>query len=201
MIEEYKGSPKEASLPAGVGYEYFAVLSTTVPREAISSAEIEFKISKAWVDSENVLENTICMLRWDNEQWNTLETHFLSEDNDYLYFKAISPELSLFAAIAQPKPAPALPVAPPPIPWVLIALAVIAVSGIVGAYAYLRITRRQRMLRRLERAVLRPPRRRIGRPVKPVVPRAEPSEIEALKRLKRIAKAKQKQLKKKRSRK
>jgi PGF-pre-PGF domain-containing protein len=206
MIEEYAEAPEGVSLPAGIVYRYFGLVSGTLEPRIIENVRIEFRIDKRWSENENLLENTVRLLYWTGSEWFALETRFVAEDNDFLYFVAASPRLALFAAVGERRTAPLPGELPPEAPvvllppvWTLALLTIAAAAGAIGVHVYLSVTRRQRMLRKLERAVLRPPRRRLGRPVRPVVPPARPLEVEMIKRLRRIAKEKRRRARSKSS--
>jgi len=63
----------------------------------IASPTINFFVEKSWVTENNIDESTIRLNRYNNGQWNRLDTEKMGEDEDNLYFDAQTPEFSSFA--------------------------------------------------------------------------------------------------------
>ena len=140
-IEEFTGRPEHVAVPSGVTYTYFGIVTTNVAADNISSAKVEFRVLRSWLEQNDVNEDTIKLLRWSGSEWQELLTSFLSSDPDYLYFDASMEGLSLFAATGQGRavpPPPVVPTSPMPVFYALMAL-----FGAMGgvAYAYVRWSR------------------------------------------------------------
>jgi PGF-pre-PGF domain-containing protein len=142
----------------GTAYSYFDI-STNLEAENINAATINFRVSKSWALINGV--DSIRMYRYANG-WQELKTLKITEDDEYIYFAAETPGLSLFvisseekgveiAPPATPTPTliPATP-APTPIPpaepllgtrmiAILVAIAALAIVSV----AYLMLRRRR----------------------------------------------------------
>ena len=206
------GVVMHAAKPVGVTaitlpvYSYFD-LSTTVGTAYIRGATIKFKVSKSWVAQMNIDEHTIRLLRY-NGGWQRLSTGMIRSDSTYIYYEATTSGFLLFAIVGEPMVAPtptspAAPIVPTPTQsplffYTMLSMAV-GVAGLVMAYRLLaRPSRYYVMLKRLERAVIRPGVRRIGMPLpKPparLLRRVSRAELAVLRRLERIAHGKRKEL-------
>jgi PGF-pre-PGF domain-containing protein len=190
-IEEFAGRPEYATIPPGIAYMYFGVVTTDLLPADIENTKIEFKIPRSWIEEKNVNWRTIRLLRWTGDGWENLETKFVRADADYRYFEAFAEGLSLFAAVGQVTPPRPLPIILPPILLLLLVSFILnLVFGTVLVYPRFVTWKRQRMLRRLKRVVIRPKPRRIGKPVAERPPearrRVRRARLRTLKRLKRI---------------
>lgn len=60
---------------------------------------IEFKIDKKWIEENDIVESSIQMLRYNNNNWNELSTTKIDEDDTHIYFRSKTPGFSPFAII------------------------------------------------------------------------------------------------------
>ncbi|TES83424.1 MAG: PGF-pre-PGF domain-containing protein, partial [Hadesarchaea archaeon] len=199
-----------ATKPAGVTaialpvYSYLDI-TTNVGAAEVREATIGFKVSRSWITQNSIDERTIRLLRYGGE-WQALSTSLVGTDSTHVYFEATTPGFSLFAVTGErravppvvtpptaPTPPPAPLPAPPAVPLEFFAMLsmVGALAGFSIAYSLARPSKYYLMLKRLERAMLRPRRRRVGEPaVRPPVrvrKRVSRAELAALRRLERIA--------------
>jgi PGF-pre-PGF domain-containing protein len=77
-------------------YGYIKVNHADLDSSLIQSAKIQFRVSKSWINKNNINVNQIVLSRFTSS-WNNLETKIISNDSEYYYFKATSPGLSYFA--------------------------------------------------------------------------------------------------------
>lgn len=63
----------------------------------IESAAVCFKVEKSWIQDKEIDKSSIILNRYSNKTWNQLPTSLSSEDADYIYFTAETPEFSPFA--------------------------------------------------------------------------------------------------------
>ncbi len=87
-------------------YEYFFV-NVTGMEYAPEYVVMDFSVGKSWIDDENVDTGTIALSFYDEEAvaWERLSTVELSEDADYVHFRAESPSLAgLFTVTGEPVP-------------------------------------------------------------------------------------------------
>ncbi|WP_321431013.1 PGF-pre-PGF domain-containing protein [uncultured Methanolobus sp.] len=91
-------------VPASSGHSY-QIMSIDVGSEGtISSASadnimIHFKVSKQWIEENDIDLSTIRMTRYHGDQWNDLPTSQESEDGEYYYFYAETPGFSVFNVV------------------------------------------------------------------------------------------------------
>lgn len=69
----------------------------------IASPTIYFFVEKSWVTENNIDEYTIRLNRYNDGQWNRLDTEKMGEDEYNLYFDAQTPEFSSFAITGKAK--------------------------------------------------------------------------------------------------
>lgn len=63
----------------------------------IKEATIKFKVETSWIDSNNVKNTDIVLMRYDGTKWSPLETLVKSTDNKYTYFEGKTNAFSPFA--------------------------------------------------------------------------------------------------------
>jgi PGF-pre-PGF domain-containing protein len=85
----------------GKVYNYIKITKTNIGDADIDKAMIKFKVKKSWVKDNSIDSNTIALSRYADGKWNKLPTTKLPEDNDYYYYEAESPGLSVFAIIGE----------------------------------------------------------------------------------------------------
>ena len=97
---EESSKPTEAPDAIGIEgevYKYIEVTKTNMEDADINKVRIKFKVEKSWVNNNNIDPDTIALNRYADGQWNKLPTTKLSEDDNYYYYEAESPGLSVFA--------------------------------------------------------------------------------------------------------
>jgi len=62
------------------------------------SMKFEFKVARTWINENNIDKETVILKRYHDE-WQTLTTKLLSEDDTYIYYEAETPGLSTFAVV------------------------------------------------------------------------------------------------------
>ena len=201
---------KPAGIPAPSARACFYLdITTTADLRSIAEITIDFRVPRLWVIQNDIDDRTIRLLRLDGV-WQELPTSIIGSDPIYLYYRAIAPSLSIFAAVGEPK-APAPPQVTPPyvtpspgqvpqpeIPIIFYPMIGMAVVLSIFAVAHsLLKPPRFYVLKKLEREVKKPGVRQVGRPLpKPEEVYIGPPEEETLDRLKRIARKMQKKTKK-----
>ncbi len=97
-IEKLAGKPASITKTiTGQVYKYLELDKTNLEDENVDTVEIEFRVEKSWLTQNNVQENNIVLMRYNNNKWNELPTHKKSSDTKYIYYTASSPGLSYFA--------------------------------------------------------------------------------------------------------
>src|SRR3989338_2572012 len=97
--------PAEVSVDApGNLYDYMEItVSAEEGTFALEeSAKINFQVEEQWIDDNNLDANTIALYRWDTEisNWQRLPTTRLNEDDNFVYFQALTEGFSFFAVSA-----------------------------------------------------------------------------------------------------
>lgn len=102
-VEVLKERSKYASTdPEGEVYQYVNIwvgISGTDISENMENAEIRFRVSKAWINDNNIDVASIVLQHYNDGEWDSLTTEQLDEDEDeeYFYFTATTPSFSPFA--------------------------------------------------------------------------------------------------------
>jgi methanogen extracellular protein (TIGR04279 family)/PGF-pre-PGF domain-containing protein len=104
IVEELKGKSSLVSTePGGEIYKYFNIQigdGEFSDSEDLKNAVIGFKVSKEWINESNINADTIALQHFSKNQWNTLKTEKVGEDEEYIYFEAETPGFSPFAITA-----------------------------------------------------------------------------------------------------
>ena len=90
----------------GKVYQYFEIRKKNFTNKDIDKILFRFRIKKSWLERHNVPDNTIRLVRYNNENWVGLNTVMIKEDNRYIYYEAAAAGCSFFAITGKPKPRP-----------------------------------------------------------------------------------------------
>lgn len=85
-------------------YTYLEVDKTNIQDEDISSVRIRFKVEKSWLSENNIDASTVTLKRYENGAWSSLPTIKATENDDFVFYEAVSPGLSVFAVSAKQLP-------------------------------------------------------------------------------------------------
>ncbi|MFB0500638.1 MAG: PGF-pre-PGF domain-containing protein [Candidatus Hadarchaeaceae archaeon] len=82
----------------GATYKYLNIVAENITDAQIGSVVIRFKVEKSWIILNDIDIATITLNHYDplTGEWTSLPTTYLSEDDTYVYFSAVSPGLSIF---------------------------------------------------------------------------------------------------------
>ncbi|KKG09972.1 NosD domain-containing protein [Methanosarcina sp. 2.H.A.1B.4] len=97
---EVLGDGSSGEKPEGEVYQLMNILVGNERFESgsnINGANINFRVSKSWVEENNIDVSTITINRFQDEKWNALVTEMTYEDKEYYYFKAETPGFSRYA--------------------------------------------------------------------------------------------------------
>jgi PGF-pre-PGF domain-containing protein len=111
-----KRTDKPVEIPdcPGSVYGYYDI-STNLESANLDSVTINFRVSKVWTVFNDLSVESVKLYRYTTS-WEELKTSKFTEDNDYIYFSAESPDLSLFAIAGKKKAAEIEPPTRPTIP-------------------------------------------------------------------------------------
>jgi PGF-pre-PGF domain-containing protein len=122
VVEELIARPPGVPSPLHLLYKLINVTIDVEPR-AIASVAIDFRVEQSWIKENEVDKAKVALLRFHRGAWEALPTSLLKEDENFAYYRALSPGLSLFAIIGEkavPVPPPPPPPPPPPKPAELV---------------------------------------------------------------------------------
>ncbi|WP_319506888.1 PGF-pre-PGF domain-containing protein [uncultured Methanolobus sp.] len=71
--------------------------------DSITDCTIGFKVSKEWLDENEVDEDSVRLLHYSGGEWEELDTELVDEDDEYLHFEARTPGFSPFAIVGDSK--------------------------------------------------------------------------------------------------
>ena len=139
-------------------YQYLQLTKKNVQDTQADKITIAFKVTKAWLDSNNLKSADVSLYRYKDDEWNELTTRVVSSDSTNVNYEAFTPGFSYFAIGAKAAPAEAVPeeapeeVAPEeaptpvekpkpieapkkaPVGWII--LAAVLVIGVIGYFVY-----------------------------------------------------------------
>ena len=103
IIEMLKGKSALTPIePEGQVYKYIDIWIGSggfANPDNIGNAVVGFRVSKAWITENGIIVDSITLQHFD-ENWNSLQTAKVSEDDEYIYFEAETPGFSPFAITA-----------------------------------------------------------------------------------------------------
>ncbi len=97
---EILGNGSSVEVPEG---EVYRLMNIQVGNERferednINGASINFRVSRSWIEENNIDVSTISMNRFHAEEWNALPTEMTGEDEEFYYFSAETPGFSHYA--------------------------------------------------------------------------------------------------------
>jgi len=109
---EVSGSekPKETDLKIAVGsdkkrknvYQACAIDLAGLNNSQIVNVSFGFKVEKEWLDEKGGVGQTrLYRKSGEGNQWESLETKFIDEDEDYYYFESVSSGFSIFVVVIE----------------------------------------------------------------------------------------------------
>lgn len=98
-VEKLSEKPSDVSDVSGIAFEYFEIDHENLPDENVEKATLKFEVEKTWVTQNSIDASTIALHRFNDGQWQKLETTLSSSDDDSYNFEAESPGFSTFAIV------------------------------------------------------------------------------------------------------
>ena len=83
---------------------------------SITNTNIIFAVTREWITTYNIQEDSITLYRYNNDSWELLPTSMLNTNEQYLYYQSSTPGFSPFAISGEPVPSPASTVVQTPLP-------------------------------------------------------------------------------------
>lgn len=85
-------------------YKYIEIKkSDSLANSDIERAVINFIVEKIWLEENTIHKNSVYLGRFNNGQWEKLETAITGENDDYVYYEAITPGFSFFTIVGEPE--------------------------------------------------------------------------------------------------
>ncbi|WP_235283963.1 TIGR04279 domain-containing protein, partial [Methanosarcina sp. 2.H.T.1A.8] len=104
IIEELKGRSSNAPVePEGEVYKHLNIRvgdGGFANSNNIENAIVGFRVSKKWITENHINMDAITLQHFNGDQWDSLKTDKVDEDDEYLYFEAETPGFSPFAITA-----------------------------------------------------------------------------------------------------
>ena len=101
-VQVLSSAPEGVPVSSGNSYQMMSIdvgSEGTISSDSADNVMIHFKVSKQWIEENNIDVSTIRMNRYHGEQWNDLPTYQEREDNEYFYFYAETPGFSVFNVV------------------------------------------------------------------------------------------------------
>ncbi|SFM33040.1 PKD domain-containing protein [Methanolobus profundi] len=101
-VQVLKERPSDVPVPQGSSYSLMSIdvgAVGTISEDNADNLRIRFKVSREWIEENNIDVSTIRMTRYHGEQWNDLPTYQEREENGYIYFYAETPGFSIFEIV------------------------------------------------------------------------------------------------------
>jgi len=133
--------PDGVTEPTDEVYLYI-VIDIDVEASDISSVNISFEVEKIWLDHHNIDKSTVRLLRYNNGEWEELTTTIVTEDDDYVYYKATTPGFSTFAIVGTPTSTTPTIEIPSYIIIILVVVIIIAVIALLFKTGYIYIEKK-----------------------------------------------------------
>jgi len=94
-ITKLSSLPDTIDDPTGVVYKYLNFAETRMDDDDIDNAKISFRVTKTWLEFNEIDPSTVVMQRW-NDGWERLVTEQVSDDSNYYSYEATTPGFSYF---------------------------------------------------------------------------------------------------------
>jgi len=105
IVEELKEkSSLTPEKPEGELYKYVNIWignSGFANSNNVENATVGFKVSKDWIDENNINIDSLILQHFSDKKWNHLPTKKVDEDKEYIYFESSTPSFSPFAISAE----------------------------------------------------------------------------------------------------
>jgi PGF-pre-PGF domain-containing protein len=88
---------------AGSTYKYLTITPTNIKSSEVGKTVIKFKVSRAWINDNNIDPDTVKLKKHKEGKWNVLPTKKIKSDADYYYYEAETTQLSIYAITGEKK--------------------------------------------------------------------------------------------------
>lgn len=101
-VQVLSSAPEGVPTPSGNSYKMMSIdvgSEGTISLDNADNVMIHFKVSKQWIEENNIDVSTVRMTRYHDDQWNDLSTYQENEDDEYVYFYAETPGFSIYSVV------------------------------------------------------------------------------------------------------
>lgn len=91
--------PAEVTAPTGRVYNYLKIDKTNITDSSINNITIDFQVEKSWITANNINSSTIALSRYTTA-WTKLPTSENGYNATHMFYRAVSPGLSVFTITA-----------------------------------------------------------------------------------------------------
>lgn len=101
-VQVLSSNPDGVPSPSGKSYQMLSIdvgSEGTISSDSADNLKIHFKVSREWIEDNNIDISTIRMTRYHGDQWNALPTYQEREEEGYIYFYAETPGFSIFEVV------------------------------------------------------------------------------------------------------
>ena len=96
ILEELDTSNNPINIATFTSYKYIKV-KNQIDLDKIKEIEIEFKVEKSWLDSNNLPKETIILYEYYNNKWSPAFTKLKNEDDKYYHYTSKVTSINEFA--------------------------------------------------------------------------------------------------------
>nr|WP_321496971.1 right-handed parallel beta-helix repeat-containing protein [uncultured Methanolobus sp.] len=101
-VQVLSSNPDGVPSPSGKSYQMLSIdvgSEGTISSDSADNLKIHFKVSREWIEDNDIDISTIRMTRYHGDQWNDLPTYQEREEEGYIYFYAETPGFSIFEVV------------------------------------------------------------------------------------------------------
>jgi PGF-pre-PGF domain-containing protein len=82
--------------PEGVVLSYIKLTKAGITNTQLEKAEVNFQVPLSWLIENDIAQGSVMLKRDAVSKWEDLETEYLSEDEEFAYYSAVTPGFSYF---------------------------------------------------------------------------------------------------------
>lgn len=101
-VQALKDKPDDVDAPSSNSYQMISISvgsEGTINEGNADNILIEFKVTKEWIEENNIDPSTIRMTRYHDEEWQDLPSNKVGEDDEFLHFVTETPGFSVFSIV------------------------------------------------------------------------------------------------------
>jgi len=100
-VGSLKEKPSNLVETSGIIYQYIEIVTDKIKEDDIEFVSINFKVSKEWINENDIDESSINLNWYIDNSWKKLKTNKINFDNNYIYFNSVSSGFSVFAVTGE----------------------------------------------------------------------------------------------------